>query len=256
MAIEEDPPAGVPEWVVTYGDMMSLLLTFFIMLVSMSKIKEEGTMRAMLDSLQERFGPTMGAFGVPGISKQSTSAYIAPGSTGRKMEGGLKKGNHPSPGRGGPNKQVRNIQKGTLITLGGPVMFEPFSAELTPALKADLDVIIEIVREKSNMIEVKGHASSEPLPPDSVYRDPMDLSFQRAIRVTEYLINHRGNPDASGIAPERIITTAAGASEPRQITRNSGEQLQNHRVDVFILESYITQRNVRPQADSSDNNLP
>ena len=47
MAIEEDPPAGVPEWVVTYGDMMSLLLTFFIMLVSMSKIKEEGTMRAL-----------------------------------------------------------------------------------------------------------------------------------------------------------------------------------------------------------------
>ena len=38
MAIEEDPPAGVPEWVVSFGDMMSLLLTFFIMLVSMSEM--------------------------------------------------------------------------------------------------------------------------------------------------------------------------------------------------------------------------
>ncbi|MCA9240906.1 MAG: flagellar motor protein MotB, partial [Planctomycetales bacterium] len=35
MAVEEEPPPGIPEWVVTFGDMMSLLLTFFIMLVSM-----------------------------------------------------------------------------------------------------------------------------------------------------------------------------------------------------------------------------
>lgn len=256
MAIEEDPPAGVPEWVVTYGDMMSLLLTFFIMLVSMSKIKEEGTMRAMLDSLQERFGPTMGAFGVPGISKQTTSAYKAPGSRGQKMDGALGKGNNPSPGRGGANPKVRNLQKGTLITLGGPVMFEPFSAELTPAIKADLDIIIGIVREKSNMIEVKGHASSEPLPPDSLYRDPMDLSFQRAIRVTEYLVNHRITPEIDGIAPERIVTTAAGTTEPRQITRNADGQQQNHRVDVFILESYITQRNPRLEPDFNEKSVP
>ena len=37
----EDQGGGIPEWVVTFGDMMSLLLTFFIMLVSLSEIKEE-----------------------------------------------------------------------------------------------------------------------------------------------------------------------------------------------------------------------
>ena len=36
---ENDSSPGVPEWVVTYGDMMSLLLTFFIMLVSLSELK-------------------------------------------------------------------------------------------------------------------------------------------------------------------------------------------------------------------------
>ena len=39
MAEPEEEQGGVPEWVVTYGDMMSLLLTFFIMLVSMSELK-------------------------------------------------------------------------------------------------------------------------------------------------------------------------------------------------------------------------
>ena len=44
MAVEqEDDGGGIPEWVVTFGDMMSLLLTFFIMLVSLSEIKEEET---------------------------------------------------------------------------------------------------------------------------------------------------------------------------------------------------------------------
>ncbi|MBL4886213.1 MAG: flagellar motor protein MotB, partial [Planctomycetaceae bacterium] len=36
--MDDDEPPGVPEWVVTYGDMMSLLLTFFIMLVSLSEV--------------------------------------------------------------------------------------------------------------------------------------------------------------------------------------------------------------------------
>ncbi|MGI9443328.1 MAG: flagellar motor protein MotB [Rubripirellula sp.] len=33
---DEPEEMGIPEWVVTFGDMMSLLLTFFIMLVSLS----------------------------------------------------------------------------------------------------------------------------------------------------------------------------------------------------------------------------
>ena len=41
MAAEEEESMGIPEWVVTFGDMMSLLLTFFIMLVSLSEMKEE-----------------------------------------------------------------------------------------------------------------------------------------------------------------------------------------------------------------------
>ena len=52
MEVEEDAPPGVPEWVVTYGDMMSLLLTFFIMLVSMSELKDEGKNRAALNSMK------------------------------------------------------------------------------------------------------------------------------------------------------------------------------------------------------------
>ncbi|VAX39948.1 Flagellar motor rotation protein MotB, partial [hydrothermal vent metagenome] len=54
--MEEDEAPGVPEWVVTYGDMMSLLLTFFIMLVSLSEVVADQKYRAVLDSLQQYTG--------------------------------------------------------------------------------------------------------------------------------------------------------------------------------------------------------
>ena len=52
---EEPQSAGVPEWVVTFGDMMSLLLTFFMLLFSMSEIKQEQSL-AMVESLRRQFG--------------------------------------------------------------------------------------------------------------------------------------------------------------------------------------------------------
>ena len=56
MALEPEESIEIPEWVVTFGDMMSLLLTFFIMLVSMSEIKDEDRYQAMVESMVQRFG--------------------------------------------------------------------------------------------------------------------------------------------------------------------------------------------------------
>ena len=49
--MEDDGAPGVPEWVVTYGDMMSLLLTFFIMLVCLCAIVNDEKFRAILDCI-------------------------------------------------------------------------------------------------------------------------------------------------------------------------------------------------------------
>ncbi len=91
MAIEEDPPAGVPEWVVTYGDMMSLLLTFFIMLVSMSEMKtDDGKYRAMMDALEQVFGPQFGRHSAPGDSFPTSSMFSKLASLGVSADGGWR----------------------------------------------------------------------------------------------------------------------------------------------------------------------
>ena len=52
---QEDAAAGAPMWMVTYGDMMTLLLTFFVLILSFSSIQEAGFKQAM-GSLQGALG--------------------------------------------------------------------------------------------------------------------------------------------------------------------------------------------------------
>ncbi|QDU09514.1 flagellar motor protein MotB [Gimesia aquarii] len=229
---EDDGPPGVPEWVVTYGDMMSLLLTFFIMLVSMSEIRtDEGSVRAMLDSLRERFGSDPGTAAVPGKNLEPTSNQKKPASKGSSSDGGTKAGKEKSAGGGGPNKTVERINSGTEVTLGGGASFGRFSAELNPEIKRKLDIIAEILAPRPNRLVVRGHASPEPLPKDSKFRDSQELSFYRAKNVAEYL-------ESKGIAPERLIVSSSGDAEPQTITRNPEEQYLNRRVDVFLIDEY------------------
>jgi len=230
----EEPEPGVPEWVVTYGDMMSLLLTFFIMLVSLSELKEDGgTRRAMMESIRQAFGPTSGRMSSPGTALQENSAYDKLSSEGIGSDGGRKKSGLKSKGLAGKHESARRINHGTVITLGGPTRFAPFEAKLPEALKDNLDVIAKVVGPKANRIMVRGHAAPEPLPAKSPFADQTDLSYARARAVAAYLVT-------KGIDRHRLVVSAAGEAEPRLRTREKEGQNLNRRVDVFLIDSYIT----------------
>ncbi len=234
MPVEEEPPPGVPEWVVTYGDMMSLLLTFFIMLVSMSEMKDEGKMRAAMDAIREAFGNEQSILGAPGQSMQTTSVLNKLSSMGKLSLGGKQEFALKSKGAAGKHLPVQKIREGTVVTLGGPAMFPPAKANLSDKLHQTLDRIADVLRKRSQRIEVRGHAAPTPLPADSKFRDAWDLSFARADAVAKYLIS-------KGIRPERLLVSAAGDNEPRTLQRGDDHQALNRRVDVYLIDSYIGQ---------------
>jgi chemotaxis protein MotB len=232
MEIEEDAPPGVPEWVVTYGDMMSLLLTFFIMLVSMSELKEEGKNRAALNSYKELFGPTDGASGVPGRTFNNRSSNDFMSSERGNKKTGLEKGSVQSAGGGGPETAVQPVNHGKIVTIGGALEFDQFATDLADDSVADLNRIIEAIKKVPNRVVVRGHAWAEPLRQKPQFRDQHDLSFARARSVAKYLIEN-------GINPDRILVSAAGDYEPRVVTRNIEDRRHNRRVDVFTIDSYF-----------------
>lgn len=245
MAEPEDDVAGVPEWVVTYGDMMSLLLTFFIMLVSLSELKsEDGRLRAALDAIREAFGATDGVAGVPGVSLQQTSVLNKRYSQGNRSEGGLEKSSRKSEGTAGPHSTSERINHGSVITLGGPTLFSPDSVEITPRLAADLKVISADLANRPNLIVVRGHTGRRPIDLSSFTEAQsrlgvaashfanMDLSFARALAVGEHMLER-------GVNPNRLRVEAAGDAEPRRPSPDAKLQDLNHRVDVFAIDSYI-----------------
>ena len=232
--MEDDAPPGVPEWVVTYGDMMSLLLTFFIMLVSMSQLKEEGRVRSALDAITETFGAEDAqTSGVPGESINETSSVPFRFSAGRRSEGRTKPVSRDAPGVSGAHDPVDKLREGKRVTLGGPGHFDRFGAEPSDELRSTLDRLVGVLQESRKQIAVRGHASPEPLPRGHAFGDHRQLAFERSALVAEHLI-------AAGVAPDRLILSSAGSAEPRLKTRDPERQRLNDRVDVFLIDSYTT----------------
>ena len=62
MAAKRKPPdePGIPEWVLTYGDLMSLLLCFFILLAAFSEIKKPREYKQLIESINNAMGANGG----------------------------------------------------------------------------------------------------------------------------------------------------------------------------------------------------
>ena len=182
-------------------------------------------------------------------------------SRGARSEGGSKRAGRNSKGSAGAHRAVARINQGTMVTLGGPARFARFDATLTDELKKNLEIIARVVGPKPHRIIVRGHATPEPIPSDSEIlstvigcslplrgekaatrlltvrslqiQDQFDLSFARARAVADFLLAH-------GIPKHRILVSASGDTEQRLLTRRKAGQNLNRRVDVFLIDSYIT----------------
>jgi chemotaxis protein MotB len=234
--MEEDPPMGVPEWVVTFGDMMSLLLTFFIMLVSMSEMKKDEKFQAMVESLRKRFGHELSADSIsPGDHKSRTSAFRVMSTMGRAKKMDTHKGGSPTKAPVGDNDRVRIIRPGGNTAVGTVVFFDDGEIELNDAGKAALDVEIEQLSGKPQKIEIRGHTSQQLSQQGPQPLDAMDLSYRRCRNVMQYLVEKYKVP------PERIRLAAAGAWEPMHVSNDPEKTRLNPRVEVFLLEETVDQ---------------
>jgi len=226
---EEPPPAGAPAWMVTYGDMMTLLMTFFVLIVSFSEIKVERVMEA-LASFRAYLGGRFEEMVAPPGDLPSTRPEILP----RPSEGGEKVASVESfESIRGPNVRVESISEGIRITIGGKILFDEGSAELKPGAEEKLVQVAAIVKGYRNKINITGHASTFPLPADSSYPDHMGLSLARA-RAVENFMTERG-----GIRKERIRVMGASTYENTASNLHPEGRSQNNRVELMLTTEFI-----------------
>lgn len=228
MAVEEDDVAGIPEWVVTFGDMMSLLLTFFIMLVSLSEVKQEELYQAMVESMRQQFGhDSSSASLAPGKMRPRTAENSQLAAMGRAMRANIMQGGNKVEAPVGDNMLVKTVPGGTRTSIGTVVAFAPHTSELTEKNQQVLTSVRSQLDGKPQRIEVRGHTSRMPV--KEKFRDNWDLAYERARQVSEFLIE-------IGIDRQRVRLTVAGEHEPVTAGGKSNHLHENDRVEIFLLE--------------------
>ena len=234
MAIEEDSgPAGAPEWLLTYGDMMSLLLTFFIMLAGMSTIKQEDKYQAIADSMRRQFGHDATMFSaVPGDVSFLNSPWRFLASMGRARRRDTANGGTEAQAIAGDNPFVQTIRPGKDSIVGGVIFFAEDSAELTEENKRALRAIVPQIVGKPQKIEIRGHASRRPVDAGGSVRDHWDLAYQRCYNTMQYLIEQ-------GIEKERIRLGSAAANEPLDTGIDPELRKRNARVEVLLWDERV-----------------
>ncbi len=231
---DEPEEMGIPEWVVTFGDMMSLLLTFFIMLVSLSEIKEEETYQALVDSMQRQFGYTRTLDALtPGDSRPRSTEFSVLATTGRAKKKDTAKGGVPEKAPTGEEPVVRIVRPGQLTAVGSVVFFEFGSDEITKAADGVLKNVAEQLRGKPQKIEVRGHVSSEFAARTEGTDEAVMLGFRRAAAVRRILV------EREGIKESRFRISSASDSEPMSRSGRGNALAKNPRVEVFLLDETV-----------------
>ena len=160
---------GAPAWLVTYGDMITLVLCFFVLLFSISSL-EQAQFEEAAGSLRKHLGY------MPEHQTQIKTETVT--DVAEPMRG--FRWDVPIIGR-----EARTVQiTGNRVTIGGKVAFDEGDWRLKEEIKPILDRLADKLRGTRGRIEVRGHANKD----EARGIDDMDLSYRRARAVRDYLI--------------------------------------------------------------------
>jgi chemotaxis protein MotB len=225
--------AGVPEWIVTFGDLMSLLLTFFILLQMFSEPKRDREYQRVVTAIKEAFGYSGGIGVLPTDDIPLRSLIEQLEHLAIRNFDDPQISQNDTPGLDGPHLRVTRVREGIVFTLGGAESFDPCSAEIKPGVRTRLEQLSVLLAGRRNRIVVRGHAASKYLPPGCPYSDLDELSYQRAAAVLRELVS-------LGLDDRLLRVEAVGAREPlRPREAPAAGAAENRRVEVILSEQLV-----------------
>ncbi len=226
---------GAPAWMVSWSDMTTLLLTFFIVMMSFAEIDGED-FYLVLSSFRGSLGMMSGGYSL---------------SSGKLVELGQNMKNLPSTAQGRalskklqkavsvfkPEIETKKVrvtedERGLVITLASDAFFEPGSAALKNEMKPVLSKIGNILREIPNFTRIEGHTDSNPISAPGAVRGfstNWELSGARSINVLRYL------QEEEKVNPKQMSAVAVGEQRPLYTNNTPEGRAYNRRVDVVIL---------------------
>lgn len=236
---------GSPGWMTTYSDLVTLLLSFFVLLYSMSQL-DIARFEAVAESFRNRVIFFDGSPSKIDFEQTGESATI------REPNKEIEKENILDPDRVTSNQrsleellkevegfleenQLRDVisanrtDQGVVLILQERILFDSGQAELKPDGLPFLDKISLLLSKIPNYVRVEGHTDNRPISTVQ-YPSNWELSGARASSVIRHIL------DSGEFNPSRFI--AAGYGDTRPIVPNTSSEnwQKNRRVEIVILE--------------------
>jgi chemotaxis protein MotB len=222
--------AGMMRWLLTYADMITLMLALFIILFAMSSINRVKFQQFAKDvsggfdnvwavnqppqggqNAQKTFDSTSS---IPAIQKQ-LEQYVQ----NHKLQSQVR---------------IHMDHRGLVITLlSDKSYYDSGSAELRPQTKKILDAVDSFLRKNDNLIRVEGNTDNVPIA-TTRYPSNWELSTARAVNVVRYLVEH------DRLNPTRISAAGYGQYHPRTDNSTPEARQENRRVDVVLLNANLS----------------
>jgi chemotaxis protein MotB len=193
-------------WIFTYGDLVTLLLTFFIMLFAFCK-----TDTSKLKSVAESFKPTPPGSPFFFEGKDSVLAQLAQRIETSEL---------------GQEVFVTVDQRGVVVSFKDTALFASGSADLTDGARRTLKRFVAYLFGLPNDVIIEGHTDDTPVA-GGKFPSNWELSAARASSVARYF-------QSEGVKGQRMQVIGFGEFKPRFRNNTPEKRALNRRIDVIL----------------------
>jgi len=238
--------AGGLRWLLTYADMITLLLGVFIILANIPT-KSEETVEEVGESFEHFFtflkGGRVGEPVTPGKGGENIlsrrSGMIAEANPPTPMAVVRKKFIQSFSTQAGTKRMsVIETKQGLTVRFNNMLFFECGKAEIKKEAYPLLDQLASLVEELPNEIKIEGHTDKTPIS-NRQFSSNWELSVSRAVSVVHYIIFHAKNkaqfPEYKIKRLERRLS-ASGYGEFHPLDRENPKSSINRRIDIVVLQ--------------------
>ncbi|MBU0483895.1 MAG: OmpA family protein [Proteobacteria bacterium] len=213
-------------WITTFADLMSLLMCFFILLLSFSEMDKQ-KFKAVAGSMEQAFGIQKDdrQFGSPEGNVLISAGFMST-PIAVKLQQAIDEVVAEEMASGdaeldvGPNEMTLRIK--------GSVAFDLGKADIRNEFKPLLDKLGKVFRDEQARVTVNGHTDDLPLIKKDKFKSNWGLSTARSVEVVEYWIGKFKIP------PEHLV--AAGYADGLPLVKNDSDvnRARNRRVEFVI----------------------
>lgn len=216
--------SGGLRWLLTYADMITLLLAFFIVLYVASSLDAK-KYAELASSLRVAFNAPPRASPITQVGGGGEKLLPIPDPVGalmlqlsHELEEEIQQG----------RVEIQQTEKGIVLRFREAVFFESGKATLSQEAQRILDRVAGSLRDIPNPIEVEGHTDSLPVR-TRFFPTNWELSVARATAVVRYLVEVRG------LSPERLAARGLADNRPLVAEDRLRGNPRNRRVEVHVL---------------------